>query len=109
MKSLREPEWGKRAVENAQGTRRRALQFAVEWEILDRNPASARFRAAKRKRAANPGAKRIRFLNPDEARKFLDAARGNRHEALYTLAITTGLRPEELYGLRWTDVNLGAP
>ena len=85
-----------------------SLQFAVEWEILDRNPAAARFRAAKRKRAANPAANRIRYLDPNEARKFLDVVRGNRHEALYTLAITTGLRPEELYGLRWRDVILDA-
>jgi integrase len=108
MKSLRERGLGNRTVEYAQAVLRRALQFAVEWEILDRNPAAARFRAAKRKKAANNGAKRIRFLNPDETRKFLDVVRGDRHEALYTLDLTTGLRPEELYGLRWKELNLDA-
>ncbi len=108
MKSLRERGLGNRTVEYAQAVLRRALQFAVEWEILDRNPAAARFRAAKRKRAANPGAKRIQFLNPDEAREFLDFLSGDRHQALYTLAVTTGLRPEELYGLRWKDLNVDA-
>jgi hypothetical protein len=38
---------------------------------LDRNPAAARFRAAKRKRATSAGAKRIQFLNPEQARNFL--------------------------------------
>lgn len=104
MKSLRERGLGSRTVEYAQAVLRRALQFAVEWEILDRNPAAARFRAAKRKRTANSSAKRIRFLNPEQARKFLDVICGDRHEALYTLAVTTGLRPEELYGLPWTDI-----
>ncbi len=66
MKSVREHGLGTRTVGYAQAVLRRALQFAVEWEILDRNPATARFRAAKRKKAANPGAKRIRFLDPDE-------------------------------------------
>jgi hypothetical protein len=39
MKSLRERGLGPRTVEYAQAVLRRALQFAVEWEILDRNPA----------------------------------------------------------------------
>jgi integrase len=108
MKSLRERGLGNRTVEYAQAVLRRALQFAVEWEILDRNPAAARFRAAKRKRSANPGANRIRFLDPAEARTFLNAVQGDRHETLYSLAITTGLRPEEIYGLRWSDVNIDA-
>ncbi len=106
MKSLRERGLGNRTVEYAQAVLRRALQFAVEWEILDRNPAAARFRAAKRKRTPTTNAMRIRFLDPDETRTFLDVIQGDRHEALYALAVTTGLRPEEIYGLRWKDVNL---
>ena len=105
LKSLRAKGLGDRTVEYAQSVLRRALQFAVEWEMIARNPAGARFRAAKRKRTVKVGAK-IRFLNPDEARAFLRAIEGDRHEALYALALTTGLRPEELYGLRWSDVDL---
>ena len=108
LKSLRDRGLGDRTVEYAQAVLRRALQFAVEWEIIDRNPAAARFRAAKRKRTVKPGGAKVRFLNPDEARRFLEAARGDRHEALYALAITTGLRPEELYGLRSKDLDLDA-
>lgn len=108
MKSLRDRGLGPRTVEYAQAVLRRALQFAVEWEILDRNPAAARFRAAKRKRAASAGAKRIQFLNPDEARKFLNVIQGKPFEAIFTVAITTGLRPEELYGLRWKDIDRDA-
>jgi integrase len=107
-KALRDKGLGSRTAEYAQSVLRRALQFAVEWEILARNPAAARFRATKRKRAATNGAERIRFLDPDQARKFLEVIRGDRHEALYGLAITTGLRPEELYGLRWKDIDFDA-
>ena len=46
---------GDRTVEYAQAVLRHALQFAVEWEILDRNPVAARFRVAKRKRTVKPG------------------------------------------------------
>jgi len=106
MKSLRSRGLGDRTVEYAQSVLRRALQFALEWELLDRNPAAARFRVAKRKRTVKPGGARIRFLDPDQAKAFLAAVTEDRHQALYALAVTTGLRPEELYGLRMADVDL---
>jgi integrase len=106
LKSLRDRGLGNRTVEYAQAVLRRALQFAVEWEIIDRNPAAAKFRAAKRKRVVRSGGPKVRFLNPNEARKFLEVAKGDRHETLYALAITTGLRPEELYGLRSKDLDV---
>ena len=65
----------------------------LEWELLDRNPAGARFRAAKRKRTVEPSGTKDRFLNPEQPRAFLAAVSGDRHEALYALALTTGLRP----------------
>ena len=108
MKSLRDRGLGNRSVEYAQAVLRRALQFAVEWEILDRNPAAARFRAAKRKRITSGGPKRIQYLNPQEAQFFLKVIQGTPNQAIFTLAITTGLRPEELYGLRWKDLDLDA-
>ena len=40
------------------------------------------------------------------ARAFLDAARDDRFESLYVLAISTGLRRGELLGFRWKDVDL---
>ena len=48
LKSLRDRGLGNRTVEYAQAVLRRALQFAVEWEIIDRNPAAARFRDTRR-------------------------------------------------------------
>jgi len=53
-----------------------------------------------------PAPKEMRPLSPTEARRFLDAARGERFEALYVLAITTGMRQGELPALRWQDVDL---
>jgi len=51
--------------------------------------------------------KEIHPLTLTEARTLLDAAEGERFEALYVLAITAGLRRGKLLGLRWTDVDLG--
>jgi integrase len=50
----------------------------------------------------------IRPLSPEQARRLLHEARGDRFEALYVLALTTGLRQGELLGLRWEDVDLSA-
>jgi integrase len=43
---------------------------------------------------------------PTEVRALLSAARGDRLEALYVVAIHTGLRRSEILGLKWTDVVL---
>jgi integrase len=43
----------------------------------------------------------------DQPRQFLEAAKGERLEALMVLAITTGMRQGELRALRWKDVDLG--
>lgn len=45
-------------------------------------------------------------LSPAQARALLDAARGARNEALYVVALHTGLRQGELLGLKWADVDL---
>ena len=45
-------------------------------------------------------------LTPDQARTLLSAARGDCYDALYVLAITTGMRQGELLGLRWVDADL---
>jgi len=48
----------------------------------------------------------MKALSPEQARKVLDAARGDDLEALWTVALTTGLRQGELLALRWPDVDL---
>jgi integrase len=47
-------------------------------------------------------------MSADEARVFLASVKGDRLEALYRLAIATGLRQGELLALRWEDVDLDA-
>lgn len=49
---------------------------------------------------------RIPFLfTPEQARRFLEAAKGDRLEALYVLALTTGMRRNELLALKWKDID----
>lgn len=44
----------------------------------------------------------------EEADRLLEAARGDRLEALYVLAVTTGMRLGELLALTWRQVDLGS-
>jgi integrase len=45
-------------------------------------------------------------FSPKQARRFLETVKGDRLEALYAAALTTGMREGELLGLRWADVDL---
>jgi integrase len=48
----------------------------------------------------------IQPLNCDQTRALLKAAEGNRLEAMYIVAVHTGMRPGELLALKWDDVDL---
>ncbi|MDZ4684444.1 MAG: tyrosine-type recombinase/integrase [Planctomycetaceae bacterium] len=45
-------------------------------------------------------------LDREQCEDLLKAAAGHRLEAVFVLAITTGLRAGELFGLQWDDVDL---
>jgi integrase len=76
-----------------------ALGQAARWDLVGRNVADL---------VKPPHVPRYEFttLSPEQARQFLDAARGDRLEALYVLAITTGMRLGEVLRLRWREVDL---
>lgn len=77
----------------------RALAVALKRGLVLRNVTDA---VDRPKRRSNP----MRALSVEQARNFLDIARGDRLYPLYVLAVTTGLRQGELFALRWSDVNL---
>ena len=81
------------------GTLRNALNQAMRWELVSRNVAML---------ADGPRVEQFEIhpLTPDEARQFLTSIRGDRLEALYSVALTMGLRQGEALGLRWQDVDL---
>jgi len=85
-------------VRKVHSTLHKALSQAVTDGLIPRNAADVK--------VLRPAPKEMRPLSEGEARTLLEAARGDRFEALYALAITTGLRRGELLGLRWDDVDL---
>jgi integrase len=78
-----------------------ALTAAVKQGRILTNPV----------RAVDPPRARHRdkvILSRVDATKLLEAARGDPLEALYLLALTTGMRSGELLALRWRDLDLTA-
>lgn len=53
-----------------------------------------------------PKANSMRSLTIEQAKDFLAAVKGNPLEALYVLALTTGMRQGELLALKWDDIDL---
>jgi integrase len=86
-------------VGRAHAALRAALKQALRWQLIPSNPASLVTppRVEHREMAA---------LDPDQARRFLNAARDTPLEALWVLAVTTGLRQGELLALQWSEVDL---
>lgn len=61
-------------------------------------------------KAPRPEKKEIEPLSPEQARVLLATVSeaGERFEALYVLAVSTGMRQGELLGLKWEDVDFDA-
>ncbi|HEY4036227.1 MAG TPA: site-specific integrase [Ktedonobacteraceae bacterium] len=53
-----------------------------------------------------PKANSMRSLTIEQAKLFLTAVKGDPLEALYVLALTTGMRQGELLALKWDDIDL---
>ncbi len=77
----------------------KALAQALKWNLIPRNAADA-------VKAPRSAPEEMRPLSPDEARKLMEAAQGDKLEALYVLAMHTGMRQGELLALKWEDVDL---
>ena len=90
-----------RTVQYLHSVLHRALKQALRWGLVPRNVTEAVDPPRVRKEEMRP-------LSPAEARKLLEAARADRLEALYVLAVHCGLRQGELLGLRWKDIDLEA-
>jgi len=75
-----------------------ALNHAAKTGIISSNPAS---------NVIPPKVpfREMETFNESQVTSMLIAAKGNRFQALYQLAVTTGMRQMELLGLKWSDID----
>ncbi len=83
---------------------RAALNQAVRAAELARSPMLGVEAPAPTIKEEEDEEGQVRALSQDEARRFLDAARGSKWYALFALALDSGMRPGEYRALRWLDV-----
>lgn len=78
-----------------------ALNAAMKWGLVHRNVAAL---------VSPPKVERhtVRPLTIEQAKQFVATARGDRFEAFFVLAVSTGLRRGEMLGLQWRDVDLAS-
>ncbi len=97
----REGRLAPRTIQYMHSVLRAALNQALRWRMVHYNAASM---------VSAPRATRLepKVLTPEEARRLLGVLRGNRLEALYSVALALGLRQGEALGLKWSDLDLDA-
>lgn len=88
-----------KTVVNHRAVLRRALGQALKWGLVARNVATLVDPPRVTRHEIEP-------LSLEEAEKLLQAVRGHRLEALFTVALALGLREGEALGLCWKDVDL---
>ena len=99
--SLLDKGLSKRSVQQAHAVLHRALQKAMHWDLLGKNPAS--FVSAPR-----PERREMKTLNQEQVRCLFESTQAERLHALWVVLATTGMRLGEALGLRWDDVDLDA-
>lgn len=76
----------------------KALKDAVRWGLVSRNVCDL-VSPPRRERYE------IQALTLEQVHRLLDAAKGHYMEALFYLALATGMRRGELMGLKWQDID----
>ncbi len=88
-----------KTINNIHGLLHKALSNAVKWNILPRNVCDAVTppRIPRKEKTV---------LTIEQAYTLLRQIKNHRMEALFTLAMVTGMRCGELLALRWQDIDL---
>ena len=75
-----------------------AFSHATKTSLIPHNPASLTI-------LPREPTYEMKILDESQVSKMLVTAFGHRLEALYNLAVTTGMRQSEILGLKWTDLD----
>lgn len=75
-----------------------ALKQAVRWKMISSNPCDHCDLPRHEK-------KEMKYLSSEQTSRFLSTAKQSKWFVLFLLAIETGMRPEEYFGLQWKDID----
>ena len=92
------PGLAPKSIKGVHGVLHKALNQAVAVGYIRFNPASA---------CTLPRAERkeLKPLDENQIKAFLEAIKGHKYEALYTVTLFTGMRQGEVIGLMWDCVD----
>lgn len=95
---LKRLKTGARTRQNIYTVLNAALNKAELWDDIVVNPC---------RKVAKPSASRKEIVpfTAKESQKILDLVTGEPHEAFYRLALTTGMRQGEMFGLHWDAID----
>lgn len=77
----------------------KSFNQALRWNTITANPCALVSKPKVLKKS-------MKFWTAEQLSHFLEQAKKDRLYGLYVLAITSGLRLGELFGLKWTDLNI---
>jgi integrase len=87
----------RRTIELAHTVLKNALDQAVTWKLISTNPTHGAERPKKVKVEAVP-------FTAEQADLFLEAAKAHELWPLWLTFYSTGMRPQEVFPLKWTDL-----
>jgi len=85
-------------IRNIHAVLHQSLAHAVRTNLVARNVCDSVTLPRKERREIQP-------FTEEQAHQFLVAVQGHRLEALFTVALVTGMREGELLALHWGDIN----
>lgn len=95
---LQELNTGNATINKVHTILRGGLNYALEIGLIIRNPTDPVM-------VPRENSEEMKILDENQVSKLLLATKKNRWEALYYLAVTTGMREMELLGLMWADID----
>ena len=87
-----------RTVRYAHAVLRAAIRQAIRWQLLLSDPTQG-------VQLPSAHCSEMCVLNTDQARSLLRAAAHSAQECLFTVALTTGMRPSEYLAVCWRDID----
>lgn len=90
-----------KTVRNVHGVLSNALKQAVRWGLIRMNPADHVDLPKDERRE-------MQVFTREQAARFMEATIYSPHKALFSLLLSSGMRPGEALGLKWGDVDMKA-